>query len=194
MAFARLAFKTLLLLLLLLLGIGLILPSSTSVERSIVIAAPAETVFPHVNGMRAFHAWSPWTAADPATEYRFEGPEQGVGSRMRWHSGDAQVGVGSQEIVASVPGREVVTALDFGGEGRGEATFVLTPVDGGTRVDWRFRTEFGWDLFSRYVGLMLDSMIGAAYERGLRTLKTQIENPSTAQRQRHHAEQQPARD
>ncbi len=175
MAIARLLLRTLLILLALLVVIGFLLPSSALVERQILIEAPTEKIFPHINGMRAFHAWSPWTGIDPDTRYRFEGPEQGVGSRMHWESGDAQVGQGSQEITASMPTQRVETQLQFGDQGSGTATFLLEPEGAGTRVRWQFRTVFGWDLFSRYVGLMLDSMIGTAYQKGLRTLKDRIE-------------------
>jgi hypothetical protein len=177
MAFARLAFRVLLTLLILLVLIGLLLPSNTEVERSIVIEAPADEVFPHLNSMRAFHAWSPWSAVDPDTQYEFSGPDQGVGSRMAWHSGDGRVGQGSQQITAILPTERVEMKLEFGEQGDGTAAFLLDSEGDATRVRWQFRTEFGWDLFSRYVGLMLDSMIGAAYEKGLRTLKDQIEQP-----------------
>ncbi|MEZ5585762.1 MAG: SRPBCC family protein [Sedimenticolaceae bacterium] len=179
MAFARLAFRTLLILLVLLVVIGLLLPSSATVERSIVIDAPAAKVFPHVNGMRAFHAWSPWASIDPDTRYRFDGPEQGVGSRMSWESGNNQVGQGSQEIVASTTNERVETDLVFGDKGNGRAVFLLEPEGSATRLRWQFNTGFGWDLFGRYVGLMLDSMIGAAYDKGLRTLKTTVEQPTS---------------
>ncbi|MCP5313128.1 MAG: SRPBCC family protein [Chromatiaceae bacterium] len=175
MAFARLAFRILLVVFVLLLVIGLLLPSSSAVERSIAIDAPPEKVFPHLNGMRAFHAWSPWSSIDPDTEYTFSGPEQGVGSRMVWQSGNAQVGGGSQEITESVPNERVATRLEFGDKGDGEASFLLEPSAGATVVRWQFKTEFGWDLFGRYVGLMLDNLIGSSYERGLQTLKEHIE-------------------
>lgn len=178
MALARLAFRTLLILLILLAVIGLLLPSTANVERSIVIDAPAQRIFPHINSMRAFHAWSPWTDVDPSTRYEFEGPEQGVGSRMTWSSGDDRVGEGSQEISASDPAQRVETQLVFGDKGNGVATFLLEPEGESTRVRWQFRTQFGWDLFGRYVGLMLDSMIGASYDKGLRKLKMLIEKPA----------------
>ncbi len=114
---------------------------------------------------------------DPDTQYEFSGPDQGVGSRMAWHSGDGRVGHGSQEITAILPTERVEMKLEFGEQGNGTAAFLLEPEGDATRVRWRFRTEFGWDLFSRYVGLMLDSMIGAAYEKGLRTLKDHVEQP-----------------
>lgn len=179
MAFARLAFRVLLILLILLIGIGLLLPSSTQIERSIVIDAPAQQVFPHLNSMRAFHAWSPWTDIDPATRYSFSGPEQGIGARMTWESGNDQVGQGSQEIIDSVVDTQVRTQLEFGDQGSAQAVFVLEPEGAATRVRWQFETRFGWDLLGRYVGLMLDSMIGAAYDKGLRRLKATIEQPGT---------------
>ena len=175
MAFARLAFRTLLILLLLLIVIGVLLPSASQVERSILINAPAGRIFPHLNGMRAFHAWSPWAEVDPDTRYEFSGPDRGVGSRMAWQSGDGRVGHGSQQITASIPTKRVEMQLEFGDKGDGAATFLLEPEGEATRVRWQFRTQFGWDLFGRYVGLMLDSMIGAAYDKGLGTLKAQIE-------------------
>ncbi len=177
MAFARLAFRTLLILLILLVLIGLLLPSAAEVERSIVIEAPPDRVFSHLNGMRAFHAWSPWAGDDADTRYEFTGPEHGVGSRMTWQSGNAQVGRGSQEIVASVTDQRVEMQLEFGDKGDGSATFVLEPQGEATLVRWQFRTQFGWDLFNRYVGLMLDRLIGASYERGLKTLKSRVEQP-----------------
>jgi len=180
MAFARLAFRVLLILLVLLIGIGLLLPSAATVERSIVIEAPPAAVFPHLDSMRAFHAWSPWSDIDPDTHYAFPGPAQGVGSRMTWQSGDAQVGHGSQEIIVSEPDRRVETRLVFGDKGEGTATFILEPENGATRVRWQFATRFGWDLVGRYVGLMLDSMIGAAYDKGLRRLKATVEQPPAA--------------
>jgi hypothetical protein len=178
MAFARLAFRVLLILLILLGVIGLLLPSSRLVEREIRIEAPVHEVFPHVNSMRRFHAWSPWT--DPGTTYRFEGPDEGIGSRMHWYSTEEGVGAGSQEIVQSRRDTEVRTTLTFGDSGSGTAAFLLRPDGDATYLRWQFRTEFGWDLFGRYVGLMLDSMIGAAYSRGLRTLKEQLETGERA--------------
>lgn len=180
MAFARLVFRVLLGTLILLAVIGMFLPDNAQVERSIVINAPADEIFPHLNSMRAFHAWSPWTQVDPDTTYTFEGPEQGVGSRMTWSSGDERVGNGSREITASVPNKSVDTYLVFGDEGDGKARFVLEPKGQGTRIRWEFETEFGWDLFGRYLGLMLDTMIGTSYDRGLKTLKERIEQPDTA--------------
>lgn len=181
MALARLLFRVLLILLFLLALIGLMLPSAAQVERSIVINAPAGDIFPHLNSMRGFHEWSPWASIDPDTVYAFSGPERGIGSRMTWQSGDTQVGRGSQEIVDSIENQRVDMLLEFGEQGDGSAAFLLEPEGQAmTHLRWQFRTAFGWDLFGRYVGLMLDSMIGSAYDRGLRDLKKRVESPPPA--------------
>ena len=74
-----------------------------------------------------------------------------------------------------MPDRRVELQLEFGEKGDGKATFLLEPEGAATRVRWQFSTLFGWDLFGRYVGLMLDSMIGASYDKGLKDLKTKVE-------------------
>jgi carbon monoxide dehydrogenase subunit G len=71
--------------------------------------------------------------------------------------------------------------LEFGDKGSGNATFRLEPEGSATRVRWQFHTDFGWDLFGRYVGLMLDSMIGMSYEKGLNTLKARVEQRPASQ-------------
>ena len=45
--------------------IGLLLPSKTQVERSIVIERPLSLVHPLLNSFKRFNEWSPWFAADP---------------------------------------------------------------------------------------------------------------------------------
>lgn len=155
--------------------IALLLPDHAEVERSVVIAAPPAKVFAQVDGMRAFQALSPWTRLDAGTHYQFSGPDRGVGSTMRWESDNAQVGAGSQEITVSKADSYVETKLDFGDQGGGVASFSLSPDGAGTRLTWRFRTEFGNDLFGRWFGLMLDRFLGPSYERGLKTLKERVE-------------------
>ena len=151
--------------------IGLLLPRSVHVERSIVIEAPPSVVFALVNDYRAFNRWSPWARIDPDTEYQFEGPASGVGARMRWDSDHPSVGSGSQEIIASEPNRRVAMALDFGAQGTATAYYDLAPQGAHTRITWGFDTDFGYDLLGRYFGLLFDRLIGADYERGLANLK-----------------------
>lgn len=151
--------------------LGFFLPSAAHVERTTLIESSPATVFSLINGFRGFHRWSPWAERDPETEYKFEGPDFGVGAKMSWSSQNPQVGEGFQRIVVSEPFSRVENQLDFGTQGTAMAFFQLLPVESGTQVTWGFDTDFGMNLVSRYLGLMFDKWIGSDYESGLANLK-----------------------
>jgi carbon monoxide dehydrogenase subunit G len=136
-----------------------------------VIDAPQEAVFEVVNGFERFNEWSPWFGRDPQAEYSFEGPRTGVGAAMAWTSQHPEVGNGRQEIVESEPPRWVRIAFDFGRQGSAAGSFTLRPEGEGTHVTWAFDTDLGSNPLARYFGLVLDDMIGPAYEKGLANLK-----------------------
>ncbi|MCG6861559.1 MAG: SRPBCC family protein [Chromatiaceae bacterium] len=150
---------------------GLLLPGEIRVARSIEIDVPPAQVFPFVNDPEAFNHWSPWAAVDNETRYEFAGPESGVGARLSWSSDNPEVGSGTQEIIRSRPPEQVVMQLDFGPQGSAEASFDLEPVGTSTRVTWSFGYEIGYDLIGRYVGLLMERLVGEKYEEGLERLK-----------------------
>ncbi len=161
---------------------GFTLPAKAHMERGILIARSPAAVFDVLNGYRDFAAWSPWSRLDPAMQVRIEGPAQGVGARYYWSSAQESVGSGSQEIVESVPHSLVRVALTFSGmDSKNHASYQLAPDGAGTRLVWTHEAEFGGDLIGRYFGLLLDSMVGSDYERGLAQLKAYVEKLPTAE-------------
>ena len=168
-------FATVVVLLLALVAIGLLLPNVVHVERSIATSAPPEAVYDVVSGFRRFNEWSPWAALDPATRYEYEGPDRGVGARMRWQSEHRDVGDGRQEIVAVEPGRSVTIRLDFGQDGANVTRIDLVPEGAGTRIVWSMHSDFGDNLVGRFLGPLLDRMVGPDFERGLENLKRLVE-------------------
>lgn len=156
---------------------GFLLPKSAVIERSIVVERDAKDVFPYINSMRAAQQWSPWAALDPQAQLEFFGPESGEGAGMSWQSEDDQIGTGKQTIVESVQNQSVTTHLEFGDRSRGESYLRLTEEPAGEKVSitWGFSMDFGWNPIMRYMGLMMDDMIGRSYEQGLRQLKTLVE-------------------
>lgn len=160
--------------------VGLLLPRSAHVERSIQVAASPSTVYGLVDGFSRFNEWSPWAELDPATRYEYSGPQRGVGARMEWHSDDPDVGSGSQQVVFAEPNRSVTSQLTFGGQDPATTTVLLVPDGSGTKVTWAFDTDFGWNLLGRYFGLLFDGFIGADYEKGLAKLKALAEREEAA--------------
>lgn len=159
-------------------GAAYLLPRNVIVERSIAIDAPPEDVFPLVNSLKRGTEWSPWLTRDPETKLTFEGPDEGVGARMAWLSEHPQVGSGKQEIVASTPNERVETALDFGAQGPAKAWFTLVPEGDGTLLTWGLDADMGQSPIGRWMGLAMDSLVGADYEAGLDNIKSLAEGGS----------------
>lgn len=154
---------------------SLFLPRHAVVSRSAEIAAPAAAVFPFVGDLRRFTEWSPWLERDPAVRVTFTGPTDGVGQTLNWASDKPDVGSGSMTIRRIEPDREVAMLIDFGSQGTAAATIVLAPAGAATRVTWSVDTDLGFDPISRYMGLMMDGLVGPDCEKGLATLKAVAE-------------------
>ena len=146
-----------------------VLPSKAHVERSIVINSKPSVVYSQLNGMKKINQWSPWAEIDPETEYVFEGPDAGVGSKMNWKSDHKDVGTGSQWIVEAIPDQLVKSKILFGDfEEASEATLTLSPQGENTEVTWAFDANFSgiWKIFT----VMVDGQLGPYFENGLAKL------------------------
>lgn len=163
-------------LIVLLAAIGMLLPRNVHIERSIVIDAPAATVFALVDGYKQFNKWSPWAALDPNAKYTTEGPVFGVGAKQSWSGDPKTVGTGSQEIIEVKQNESVKSRLEFAGQAPATASFTLTPDTGGTKVVWGLDCDMGKGPVGRYFGLMMDKMVGKDYEKGLAGMKSLAES------------------
>ena len=157
-------------------ALGFVLPDKVHVEREAVINAPQEEVFALISDYEAWNSWSPWAEKDPDAEYSYSG--SGVGQKMVWKSDDPNVGNGSQEITRLESPSLVVTRLEFDGMGDANASFALSPADGGaTRIVWSFDTAMrdGFPIYMKpmatYMGFFMDNWVGKDYEQGLANLK-----------------------
>jgi uncharacterized protein YndB with AHSA1/START domain len=155
-------------------GGGYLLPNEVTVQRQTEIKAPPEKVFALVGGHKRFNEWSPWAELDPNTVYTYEGPESGVGAKMRWASNDPNVGAGSQVITEHLPNSHVAVDLDFGAMGKSQAYWDLQPEGTRTLATWGFKMKLD-GLMDRWFGLLMDRFIGPDYEKGLARLKALAE-------------------
>ncbi len=147
-------------------------PDTFHVERSIVIKAPPEKIFPNINGFHQWEAWSPWEKIDPAIKRTYSGAESGKGAAYGWQ-GNKDVGTGRMEIVESTPSSNVLIKIDFMEpfEGHDMVQFTLAPQGDGTKVT---QAMYGPNPFlAKLMGLFfsMDKMVGQKYEEGLASLK-----------------------
>lgn len=151
-------------------------PSDFRVTRSLAIAAPPETVFPHVNELKKWAAWNPWEKIDPAMKLTYEGPPAGVGAAYAW-VGNKDVGEGRMTLTDSRPNESIRFKLEFFKPmaGTSDAEFTFKPQGGQTEVTWTMtgRNNFIAKAFCLFMNM--DKMIGGNFEKGLADLKTVAE-------------------
>ena len=124
--FKRIAL-TLVAIVVLLLGIGLILPSTFKVQRSIDVSAAPDKIYPLIADPREWKKWSAWNARDPAMKIATAGRRLS-GANWTWES--ASEGKGEMTFTAAVPNQRVDYALyfpEFDMRSAGEMKLALRP-------------------------------------------------------------------
>lgn len=150
-------------------------PDQLHVERSAVIDAPPEQVFPYANDLRKFTTWMPWTELDPNQTTAFSEPSSGVGAWYTWKGND-EVGQGRMEVIASEPGK-VVHSLQFiePFESTAESSVIMEASgDGQTKVTWAFDQDANFGSKLMMVFMDMDAMLGADFEKGLNNLAARV--------------------
>ena len=150
-------------------------PDSFRVQRVVLINASSDKVFPLINDMKAWTAWSPYEKKDPAMKRTYGAVTAGKGATYAWE-GDKNVGQGSMEILESGP-RKLLIKLDFlkPFEAHNMAEFSLEPKGDSTSVTWAIYGPSPY--MSKVIGtfMNIDDMIGRDFEKGLADLKAAAE-------------------
>jgi uncharacterized protein YndB with AHSA1/START domain len=172
--------KTVGIILLLLLGALLLMasrqPDAFAIERSVVVSAPAEVIYPKIADLHQWSAWSPYEKLDPQMKKVFNGTPGAAGASYYW-SGNAKAGEGTMTVRELMPPSKITMQRDILKpiEEHNVVEFNLEPTDGGTRVTWAMRGANSY--LSKIVGVFMnmDTMIGKEFEDGLASLKTAVE-------------------
>src|ERR1700744_832167 len=139
-------------------------PASFAIQRSAVMQAPAEAVFPLINNFHQWTKWSPWENRDPALKRTYSGAESGKGAVYAW-DGNKNVGSGRMEILDVSPSSKITIKLDFlkpfEAHNTAEFSFVPERDSSATNVIWVMQ-----------VFMNFATMIGKDFEAGLAKRKT----------------------
>ena len=150
-------------------------PDSFRVQRTVLINAPPDKIFPLINDIKAWTVWSPYEKKDPAMKRTYGAVTAGKGATYAWE-GDKNVGQGSIEMIESGP-RKIVIKLDFlkPFEAHNMGEFLLEPKGDSTSVTWA--TYGPSPYMSKVIGtfINIDDMIGRDFEKGLADLKAAAE-------------------
>lgn len=155
-------------------------PSRFSVTRTGSINATPEAVFPHINNLKQWEAWSPWAKLDPDAKNTFDGPAEGTGAIFRW-AGNDQVGEGVMTITESKPPELVKINLEFFKPmpGTSQVEFTLAKAGDGTTVTWTMSGENDFIGKAFCLFMNMDRMVGGQFDKGLANLKRVAEAPKT---------------
>lgn len=148
--------------------VGLFLPSSGHIQRSVVLSKDIRDVYDLMNNFRRFPEYGVLRAYDPQMKYSFEGKAYGPGAAIGWTSDNSKVGDGRMEIASAKPGYENVSD-----EGKAEIVWNLDNDWSGTdkhftidlertgrsqklvKVTWAYDVSYGWNLINRYSSLYI---------------------------------------
>jgi hypothetical protein len=147
-------------------------PDSFRIERSALIKASPEKIFPRLNDLRAWTAWSPWETIDPALKRTYSGAAAGKGAVYAWE-GNKDVGAGRMEITESAVPAKIVIALHFlkPFEAHNTSEFTLAREADATRVTWSLYGPSPYLAKLMSLFFSMDAMVGSQYEKGLAKLK-----------------------
>ncbi|CAN5850209.1 K(+)-transporting ATPase subunit F [soil metagenome] len=151
---------------------GIFIKKEYHLEKAIVIKAPREKLWSHVNSLRHFTTWSPFVEKDPNARLTYEGMDGVVGSKYSW-DGNSSVGSGTQILTGIDSASSVKSHLHFIKPMEGEAESYLNISDAGngsTKVSWGFDSKYKYPM--NVMTLFMDGMMGDMFNKGLTKLKT----------------------
>jgi hypothetical protein len=155
---------------------GFLVPAGYTVQRSIVIAAPVERIYPLIATPKRWREWSMWNRRDPAMSMTWFGPDAGAGAGWTWDS--RSEGKGKMTLLTGDPAHGMTYELffpDYDISSTGELRLDAL-ADGSTQVTWNNIGHVGWNPLMHYMALAMDRMVGPDFEAGLANLKAIAEH------------------
>ncbi|MCX7513585.1 polyketide cyclase [Frateuria sp. STR12] len=155
--------------------VGVIMPGSGHVERSLVFGKDMRQVYDILDNYRRFEDYSSLRQDDPQIQYKLSGNAYGPGAQISWNSdkiGDGTLTIASAEpdfykIDNTVNSAKIIWNLDNGWRGQ-DKHFTLDLERQGsrhqlTKVTWSYDVAYGFNLVNRYSNLYIhgapDSLI-----------------------------------
>ena len=154
--------------------VGMLLPTKYSLSRSLIIKAHPESIHFYVGDLSKWDRWAPWKDEDPSIITTLSEHTTGVGASQTWIGKD---GDGSLTLTKSSPTEGIEYDLFFeGGSYRCWAAIHYDKVgENATRVIWKMKGNMNIPIIGGYMAMMMDSMVGNMFDRGLSKLKHTVE-------------------
>lgn len=139
-------------------------------ERSGVINAAPEKIFPYLSDFKLGGQWSPFEQVDPNMKKTFS-------EKTMEFEGNSDAGSGKLELLNVVPNQSVDIKLTMTKPMHAEnlIQYKLTPEQDGTRFTWIMSGDGGFMGKLMNVFMDCEKMIGDQFVKGISNLKTVVE-------------------
>lgn len=150
------------------------LPKTYSVSRSTVINAPDSIIYKNIADYNEFYKWNAWSKMDPKAKVTITGATAQPGHLYQWDGKES--GQGQMQIKEVAKNKMVDMELKFlkPMESIADTRFDISADATGNKVTWTMSGE-SEGMISKWMCLMMDSMIGKDFEDGLKFLKEKSE-------------------
>lgn len=165
--------------------VGVVMPSSGHVERSLVIGKDMRQVYDVLDNFRRFPEYSELSSEDPQINFNLSGNAFGPGSEVSWTSPSGKIGDGKLTIASAKPDfnkidstadtAQIIWNLDNGWHGQ-DKHFTLDLERQGsrhqlTKVTWSYDVAYGFNLIDRYSNLYIHGEPDAFIQYSLNNLQ-----------------------
>lgn len=173
--------------------VGIAMPGSGHVERSLVIGKDIRQVYDVLNNYRRFPDYAELTTSDPTIKYDLSGKAYGPGAEISWTGDAKKAGSGKLTIASADPvfnkvdtttnNARIVWNLDSDWRGA-DKHFTLDLERSGrthklTKVTWAYDVQYGWNLLNRYSNLYIHGQPDAFIQyslTGLQNMMASVKN------------------
>ncbi len=156
--------------------IGFFLPRDYRIESQVTINAPPETVFPMINSLPNWQAWSTWNEEKvESLKIEYGEKKSGEGAVQTWT--DAR-GSGKLWITHSDFPSVITYQMTFGDFPEQSSRMELTPVPQGTELRWSSEGRLPSGPFYGYGALLFPRQMKHQYDLSLKQLKAVSEDTS----------------
>lgn len=149
--------------------VGVIMPGSGHVERSLVFGKDMRQVYDVLDNFRRFDDYSSLRQEDPKLQFKLSGKAYGPGAEVSWNSDNDRIGQGKLTIASADPAffkidntvndAKIIWNLDNDWRGQ-DKHFTLDLERQGsrhqlTKVTWSYDVAYGFNLVNRYSNLYI---------------------------------------
>lgn len=151
-------------------------PSDFRVVRCRTIHAAPETIFPLLQDLQRWPDWSPWLIHEPSALLNHSDSSDKVGSWYSWHGELIGEGKICHEHIEAPHRLNQTLLFQKPMRASHQVRFEVAPhSEGNTRVEWIMEGKLPF-LF-RWMGPMMDRMVGGDFELGLVQLAREAGDP-----------------